>query len=99
MTPSDWSDWSEDSNIPVGLANPDYPGFQHLETCLLSDTDSIDGSEREFNRFPIDEYNNNQELTEVNQLDVAINSRKSFYDKSKFNIQVMPFFYTSILYY
>lgn len=41
-TPSDWSDWSEESNAPPGcrgIVNPNYPGFHHLGPSLLSDTD------------------------------------------------------------
>ncbi|XP_033208357.1 schwannomin-interacting protein 1 homolog isoform X2 [Belonocnema kinseyi] len=42
-TPSDWSDWSEEGNLPPGcrgIVNPNYPGFHHLGPSLLSDTDS-----------------------------------------------------------
>ncbi|KAK9306448.1 hypothetical protein QLX08_002946 [Tetragonisca angustula] len=42
LTPSEWSDWSEEGNLPSscrGIVNPNYPGFQHLAPSLLSDTD------------------------------------------------------------
>ncbi|XP_016841747.1 schwannomin-interacting protein 1 homolog isoform X2 [Nasonia vitripennis] len=45
LTGSDWSEYSEDGNLPQGcrgIVNPNYPGFQHLGPSLLSDTDDTE---------------------------------------------------------
>ncbi|XP_026674932.1 schwannomin-interacting protein 1 homolog isoform X2 [Ceratina calcarata] len=111
LTPSDWSDWSEEGNLPAGcrgIVNPNYPGFQHLAPSLLSDTDL---TEDEHDSCPdytglndIDtrptvndnEYNNNVEDS-INHLFGQRNERKIFYEKPKFNIQTVTSLYESVV--
>lgn len=108
LTPSEWSDWSEEGNLPAGcrgIVNPNYPGFQHLAPSLLSDTDLTEDEHEscDYTRLnDIDarpaendnEYNNNVEDS-INHLCGQRNERKIFYEKPKFNIQVtiISFFY------
>ncbi|KZC04288.1 Schwannomin-interacting protein 1 [Dufourea novaeangliae] len=102
LTPSEWSDWSEEGNLPAGcrgIVNPNYPGFQHLAPSLLSDTDLTEDEHEscpDYTRFneidarPVEndnEYNNNIEDS-INHLCGQKNQRKIFYEKPKFNIQV-----------
>lgn len=99
LTPSEWSDWSEEGNLPAGcrgIVNPNYPGFQHLAPSLLSDTDLTEDESCDYTRLnDIDarpaendnEYNNNVEDS-INHLCGQRNERKIFYEKPKFNIQV-----------
>ncbi|XP_061942919.1 uncharacterized protein LOC108002092 isoform X6 [Apis cerana] len=100
LTPSEWSDWSEEGNLPAGcrgIVNPNYPGFQHLAPSLLSDTDLTEDEHEscDYTRLnDIDarpaendnEYNNNVEDS-INHLCGQRNERKIFYEKPKFNIQ------------
>ncbi|XP_031773638.1 uncharacterized protein LOC100871620 isoform X3 [Apis florea] len=98
LTPSEWSDWSEEGNLPAGcrgIVNPNYPGFQHLAPSLLSDTDLTEDESCDYTRLnDIDarpaendnEYNNNVEDS-INHLCGQRNERKIFYEKPKFNIQ------------
>ncbi|XP_033341378.1 schwannomin interacting protein 1 isoform X3 [Megalopta genalis] len=101
LTPSEWSDWSEEGNLPAGcrgIVNPNYPGFQHLAPSLLSDTDLTEDEHEscpdyvrlnEINARPVEndnEYNNNIEDS-INHLCGQKNQRKIFYEKPKFNIQ------------
>lgn len=106
LTPSEWSDWSEEGNLPSGcrgIVNPNYPGFQHLAPSLLSDTDLTEDEHEscpDYTRLnDIDtrpaendnEYNNNVEDS-INHLCGQRNERKIFYEKPKFNIQVNNMF-------
>ena len=102
-TPSDWSDWSEEGNLPPGcrgIVNPNYPGFHHLGPSLLSDTDLTEDEQENYD-FPNvkehspnneNEFNNNVQekiiVENVNQLDGHNKDQKIFYDKPKFNIHV-----------
>nr|XP_012215294.1 PREDICTED: uncharacterized protein LOC105667817 [Linepithema humile] len=55
LTPSDWSDWSEEGNLPAGcrgIVNPNYPGFQHLAPSLLSDTDLTEDEHDSCSDYP-----------------------------------------------
>ncbi|XP_015429490.1 PREDICTED: uncharacterized protein LOC107186179 [Dufourea novaeangliae] len=105
LTPSEWSDWSEEGNLPAGcrgIVNPNYPGFQHLAPSLLSDTDLTEDEHEscpDYTRFneidarPVEndnEYNNNIEDS-INHLCGQKNQRKIFYEKPKFNIQKLRF--------
>ncbi|XP_076669496.1 schwannomin interacting protein 1 isoform X2 [Andrena cerasifolii] len=109
LTPSEWSDWSEEGNLPAGcrgIVNPNYPGFQHLAPSLLSDTDlTEDESCPDYARFneidsrPVEndnEYNNNIEDS-INHLCGQKNERKIFYEKPKFNIQTVTSLYESVV--
>ncbi|XP_066580951.1 schwannomin-interacting protein 1 homolog [Prorops nasuta] len=112
LTPSEWSDWSEDGNLPAGcrgIVNPNYPGFQHLAPSLLSDTDLTEDECEPYSDYPRqnqteqlttdpndDDNNNNNSNNNNNHIDESINhlcgqesERKLFYEKPKFNIQVM----------
>lgn len=106
LTPSEWSDWSEEGNLPAGcrgIVNPNYPGFQHLAPSLLSDTDLTEDEHEscpDYTRLndldarPAEndnEYNNNIEDS-INQLCKQKNGRKIFYEDLKFNIQVINMF-------
>ncbi|XP_048508704.1 general transcriptional corepressor trfA isoform X2 [Athalia rosae] len=110
LTPSEWSDWSEEGNLPTrcrGIVNPNYPGFQHLATALLSDTDL---TEDELETYEIskvacnlnnNQYNNN---TDENLIDESVNhlqgqeaDRKFIYEKPKFNIHTVNSLYESAL--
>lgn len=105
LTPSEWSDSSEEGNIPVGcrsIINPNYPGFQHLAPSLLSDNDLTEDEHDSCNDYPQlyrihesptksgNEYNNNVDDS-INHLCGQLNDRKIFYEKPKFNIQVISF--------
>ncbi|XP_046412974.1 schwannomin-interacting protein 1 homolog isoform X7 [Neodiprion lecontei] len=99
LTPSEWSDWSEEGNLPTrcrGIVNPNYPGFQHLATSLLSDTDL---TEDELEAYEVskltcnlnnNQYNNNTDENliggSVNHLQGQQSDRKFIYEKPKFNI-------------
>ncbi|XP_076633003.1 schwannomin interacting protein 1 isoform X2 [Colletes latitarsis] len=111
LTPSEWSDWSEEGNIPTGcrgIVNPNYPGFQHLAPSLLSDTDLTEDEQEscpdytrlnEIDARPVEndnEYNNNIEDS-INHLCGQKNLRKSFYEKPKFNIQTVTSLYESVV--
>ncbi|XP_043262561.1 ras guanine nucleotide exchange factor B isoform X1 [Colletes gigas] len=111
LTPSEWSDWSEEGNIPAGcrgIVNPNYPGFQHLAPSLLSDTDLTEDEQEscpdyirlnEIDARPVEndnEYNNNIEDS-INHLCGQKNLRKSFYEKPKFNIQTVTSLYESVV--
>ncbi|XP_026824389.1 uncharacterized protein LOC105277234 [Ooceraea biroi] len=53
--PSEWSDWSEEGNLPAGcrgIVNPNYPGFQHLAPSLLSDTDLTEDEHDSCSDYP-----------------------------------------------
>ncbi|XP_071634097.1 uncharacterized protein Schip1 isoform X2 [Temnothorax longispinosus] len=55
LTPSEWSDWSEEGNLPAGcrgIVNPNYPGFQHLAPSLLSDTDLTEDEHDSYSDYP-----------------------------------------------
>ncbi|XP_070163947.1 schwannomin-interacting protein 1 homolog isoform X2 [Polyergus mexicanus] len=55
LTPSEWSDWSEEGNLPAGcrgIVNPNYPGFQHLAPSLLSDTDLTEDERDSCSDYP-----------------------------------------------
>lgn len=55
LTPSEWSDWSEEGNLPAGcrgIVNPNYPGFQHLAPSLLSDTDLTEDEHDSCSDYP-----------------------------------------------
>jgi hypothetical protein len=114
LTPSDWSDWSEEGNLPAGcrgIVNPNYPGFQHLAPSLLSDTDLTEDEHDSCSDYPPlydtqhqevtplpendNEYNNNVDDS-INHLCGQRNDRKIFYEKPKFNIQVIRYLYTFI---
>ncbi|XP_017787673.1 PREDICTED: uncharacterized protein LOC108570339 isoform X4 [Habropoda laboriosa] len=101
LTPSELSDWSEEGNLPAGcrgIINPNYPGFQHLASSLLSDTDLTEDEHESCSDYTrlndIDatpaendnEFNNNVEDS-INHLCGQRNDRKIFYEKPKFNIQ------------
>jgi len=105
LTPSEWSDWSEEGNLPAGcrgIVNPNYPGFQHLAPSLLSDIDLTEDDscsdspplhhhdEVSSTRLSENdnEYNNNIDNS-INHLCGQRNDRKIFYEKPKFNIQVL----------
>lgn len=105
LTPSEWSDWSEEGNLPAGcrgIVNPNYPGFQHLAPSLLSDTDLTEDEHDSCSDYPPlysvhhrevaqengNEYNNNVDDS-INHLCGQRNDRKIFYEKPKFNIQVI----------
>ncbi|XP_043794578.1 uncharacterized protein LOC122715986 isoform X2 [Apis laboriosa] len=110
LTPSEWSDWSEEGNLPAGcrgIVNPNYPGFQHLAPSLLSDTDLTEDEHEscDYTRLnDIDarpaendnEYNNNVEDS-INHLCGQRNERKIFYEKPKFNIQTVTSLYESVV--
>ncbi|XP_050481746.1 uncharacterized protein LOC126869366 isoform X4 [Bombus huntii] len=111
LTPSEWSDWSEEGNLPSGcrgIVNPNYPGFQHLAPSLLSDTDLTEDEHEscpDYTRLnDIDtrpaendnEYNNNVEDS-INHLCGQRNERKIFYEKPKFNIQTVTSLYESVV--
>ncbi|XP_017757648.1 PREDICTED: uncharacterized protein LOC108548985 isoform X2 [Eufriesea mexicana] len=111
LTPSEWSDWSEEGNLPAGcrgIVNPNYPGFQHLAPSLLSDTDLTEDEHESCPDYPrlndIDtrpaendnEYNNNVEDS-INHLCGQRNERKIFYEKPKFNIQTVTSLYESVV--
>ncbi|XP_076280039.1 schwannomin interacting protein 1 isoform X2 [Lasioglossum baleicum] len=112
LTPSEWSDWSEEGNLPAGcrgIVNPNYPGFQHLGPSLLSDTDlDEDEDEHETNpdyarlneinarRVENEEYINNIEDS-INHLSGQKNQRKIFYEKPKFNIRIVASLYDSVV--
>ncbi|XP_031847669.1 schwannomin interacting protein 1 isoform X2 [Nomia melanderi] len=111
LTPSEWSDWSEEGNLPAGcrgIVNPNYPGFQHLAPSLLSDTDLTEDEHEscpdytilnEINARPVEndnEYNNNIEDS-INHLCGQKNQRKTFYEKPKFNIQTVTSLYESVV--
>ncbi|XP_033341376.1 schwannomin interacting protein 1 isoform X2 [Megalopta genalis] len=111
LTPSEWSDWSEEGNLPAGcrgIVNPNYPGFQHLAPSLLSDTDLTEDEHEscpdyvrlnEINARPVEndnEYNNNIEDS-INHLCGQKNQRKIFYEKPKFNIQTVTSLYESVV--
>ncbi|XP_006571595.2 schwannomin-interacting protein 1 homolog isoform X2 [Apis mellifera] len=108
LTPSEWSDWSEEGNLPAGcrgIVNPNYPGFQHLAPSLLSDTDLTEDESCDYTRLnDIDarpaendnEYNNNVEDS-INHLCGQRNERKIFYEKPKFNIQTVTSLYESVV--
>ncbi|XP_015189204.1 PREDICTED: ras guanine nucleotide exchange factor B isoform X2 [Polistes dominula] len=112
LTPSEWSDLSEEGNLPssgcCGIVNTNYPGFQHLAPSLLSDTDL---TEDEHDSCPdyirlndIDarssengnEYNNNIDES-INHLCGQRNDHKTFYEKPKFNIQTVTSLYESVV--
>ncbi|KAI4472263.1 hypothetical protein M0802_016999 [Mischocyttarus mexicanus] len=112
LTPSEWSDLSEEGNLPssscCGIVNINYPGFQHLAPSLLSDTDL---TEDEHDSCPdyirlndIDsrssengnEYNNNIDDS-INHLCGQRNDHKTFYEKPKFNIQTVTSLYESVV--
>jgi len=111
LTPSEWSDWSEEGNLPAGcrgIVNPNYPGFQHLAPSLLSDTDLTEDEHDSCSDSPSlhhhdevsptrlsdndNEYNNNIDDS-INHLCGQRNDRKIFYEKPKFNIQVLQYPY------
>ncbi|XP_053974231.1 ras guanine nucleotide exchange factor B isoform X2 [Hylaeus anthracinus] len=111
LTPSEWSDWSEEGNLPAGcrgIVNPNYPGFQHLAPSLLSDTDLTEDEHEscpdyatlnEIDTRPVEndnEYNNNIEDS-INHLCGQKNQRKTFYEKPKFNIQTVTSLYESVV--
>ncbi|XP_076245236.1 schwannomin interacting protein 1 isoform X2 [Calliopsis andreniformis] len=111
LTPSEWSDWSEEGNLPAGgrgIVNPNYPGFQHLAPSLLSDTDLTEDEHEscpdyttvnEIDPRPVEndnEYNNNIEDS-INHLCGQNNDRKIFYEKPKFNIQTVTSLYESVV--
>ncbi|KAL6267347.1 hypothetical protein P5V15_000422 [Pogonomyrmex californicus] len=67
LTPSEWSDWSEEGNLPAGcrgIVNPNYPGFQHLAPSLLSDTDLTEDEHDSCSDYP-SHYSVNQHHDEV----------------------------------
>ncbi|XP_046468530.1 schwannomin-interacting protein 1 homolog isoform X6 [Neodiprion pinetum] len=110
LTPSEWSDWSEEGNLPTrcrGIVNPNYPGFQHLATSLLSDTDL---TEDELEAYEVskltcnlnnNQYNNNTDENliggSVNHLQGQQSDRKFIYEKPKFNIHTVNSLYESAL--
>ncbi|XP_046736454.1 uncharacterized protein LOC124405531 isoform X3 [Diprion similis] len=111
LTPSEWSDWSEEGNLPTrcrGIVNPNYPGFQHLATSLLSDTDL---TEDELEAYEVsklttcnlnnNQYNNNTDENliggSVNHLQGQQSDRKFIYEKPKFNIHTINSLYESAL--
>ncbi|KAG7201316.1 hypothetical protein KM043_004088 [Ampulex compressa] len=110
LTPSEWSDWSEEGNLPAGcrgIVNPNYPGFQHLAPSLLSDADLTEDEHEgchdysrlnEIDARPaldnLNEYNNNVDDS-INHFCVQKNERKIFYEKPKFNIQTVTSLYQS----
>ncbi|XP_076751277.1 schwannomin interacting protein 1 isoform X2 [Xylocopa sonorina] len=111
LTPSEWSDWSEEGNLPAGcrgIVNPNYPGFQHLAPSLLSDTDLTEDEHENYPGYTrlndIDtrptvndnEYNNNVEDS-INHLCGQRDERKIFYEKPKFNIQTVTSLYESVV--
>ncbi|XP_011253246.1 IQCJ-SCHIP1 readthrough transcript protein isoform X3 [Camponotus floridanus] len=112
LTPSEWSDWSEEGNLPAGcrgIVNPNYPGFQHLAPSLLSDTDLTEDEHDSCSDYPPlygvhpeivpengNEYNNNVDDS-INHLCGQRNDRKIFYEKPKFNIQTVTSLYESVV--
>ncbi|XP_018368126.1 PREDICTED: uncharacterized protein LOC108764387 isoform X2 [Trachymyrmex cornetzi] len=112
LTPSEWSDWSEEGNLPAGcrgIVNPNYPGFQHLAPSLLSDTDLTEDEHDSCSDYPPlhhhdevaplpenDEYNNNINDS-INHLCGQRNDRKIFYEKPKFNIQTVTSLYEAVV--
>ncbi|KAL6438982.1 hypothetical protein ACFW04_003777 [Cataglyphis niger] len=113
LTPSEWSDWSEEGNLPAGcrgIVNPNYPGFQHLAPSLLSDTDLTEDEHDSCSDYPplygvhhreIAPENgneyNNNVDDSINHLCGQRNDRKIFYEKPKFNIQTVTSLYESVV--
>ncbi|XP_014236180.1 histone-lysine N-methyltransferase, H3 lysine-79 specific [Trichogramma pretiosum] len=99
---SEWSEYSEDGNLPQGcrgIVNPNYPGFQHLAPSLLSDTDdtTTDDERSDLDDEYEDEYNNNSSNARdtqgnvINRLDLlslsnAEERRRQIYQQTTFNI-------------
>ncbi|XP_024935603.1 uncharacterized protein LOC107274907 isoform X2 [Cephus cinctus] len=85
LTPSEWSDWSEEGNLPAGCRD-------ELESCDTSKRNEILNG---------NEYNNNVEENlvggSVNHLEGQKCGQKLFYEKPKFNIQTVTSFYESVL--
>ncbi|XP_017787671.1 PREDICTED: schwannomin-interacting protein 1 homolog isoform X2 [Habropoda laboriosa] len=91
-----------------GIINPNYPGFQHLASSLLSDTDLTEDEHESCSDYTrlndIDatpaendnEFNNNVEDS-INHLCGQRNDRKIFYEKPKFNIQTVTSLYESVV--
>ncbi|CAL1673315.1 unnamed protein product [Lasius platythorax] len=113
LTPSEWSDWSDEGNLPAGcrgIVNPNYPGFQHLAPSLLSDTDLTEDEHDSCSEYPplygvhhreIAPENgneyNNNVDDSINHLCGQRNDRKIFYEKPKFNIQTVTSLYESVV--
>lgn len=113
LTPSEWSDWSEEGNLPAGcrgIVNPNYPGFQHLAPSLLSDTDLTEDEHDSCSDYPplysvhhreVAQENgneyNNNVDDSINHLCGQRNDRKIFYEKPKFNIQTVTSLYESVV--
>ncbi|XP_072750286.1 uncharacterized protein Schip1 isoform X2 [Anoplolepis gracilipes] len=113
LTPSEWSDWSEEGNLLAGcrgIVNPNYPGFQHLAPSLLSDTDLTEDEHDSCSDYPplygvhhreIAPENgneyNNNVDDSINHLCGQRNDRKIFYEKPKFNIQTVTSLYESVV--
>ncbi|XP_050453811.1 schwannomin-interacting protein 1 homolog isoform X2 [Cataglyphis hispanica] len=113
LTPSEWSDWSEEGNLPAGcrgIVNPNYPGFQHLAPSLLSDTDLTEDEHDSCSDYPplygvhhreVAPENgneyNNNVDDSINHLCGQRNDRKIFYEKPKFNIQTVTSLYESVV--
>ncbi|XP_018349018.1 PREDICTED: schwannomin-interacting protein 1 homolog isoform X1 [Trachymyrmex septentrionalis] len=113
LTPSEWSDWSEEGNLPAGcrgIVNPNYPGFQHLAPSLLSDTDLTEDEHDSCSDYPPlhhhdevaplpenDNEYNNNINDSINHLCGQRNDRKIFYEKPKFNIQTVTSLYEAVV--
>nr|XP_034173214.1 uncharacterized protein PFB0145c [Osmia lignaria] len=92
LTPSEWSDWSEEGNLPSrGIVNPNYLGFQHLRPSHLYDTNLTEDEQD----YPwLCEYNNNDDEDTINYLCVQKNEKKSFYD---YKIPTVSQLFTAVL--
>ncbi|XP_070520688.1 schwannomin-interacting protein 1 homolog isoform X3 [Cardiocondyla obscurior] len=112
LTPSEWSDWSEEGNLPTGcrgIVNPNYPGFQHLAPSLLSDTDLTEDEHDSCSDYPPfqhaetaplpenDDNEYNNNIDDINHLCGQRNDRKIFYEKPKFNIQTVTSLYEAVV--
>ncbi|XP_071573687.1 uncharacterized protein Schip1 isoform X2 [Temnothorax nylanderi] len=78
LTPSEWSDWSEEGNLPAGcrgIVNPNYPGFQHLAPSLLSDTDLTEDEHDSYSDYPpLHHYHHHDEVAPLPENDNEYNN-------------------------